>query len=65
LGILRITSGLCGFVTVYYGVALVAWMVSRRHVLVGRLIYAATATVFAVGLSLSSHFVTVLIQPVP
>ncbi|MFO8064339.1 MAG: hypothetical protein ACQETQ_00380 [Spirochaetota bacterium] len=64
LAILRVTSALCGFATVYYAVALVAWMVSRRHILLGRLVYAAVATVFSLLLSFSAHLVTVVIQPV-
>lgn len=64
LGILRVTSGLCAFASLYYGVALGIWMVSRRYLLVGRIVYAIVALTFAVAVSLSSHLVTVLIQPV-
>ena len=65
LGILRVTSALCAFATVYYAGALVVWMISRRHILVGRIIYAVVAVSFAVIATLSSHLVTVIIQPVP
>lgn len=65
LGILRVASALCAFATVYYAVALVIWMISRRHILVGRIIYAVVAVAFAVIATLSSHLVTVIIQPVP
>jgi hypothetical protein len=65
LGILRVSGALCAFATLYYLGALVIWMVSRRHLLFGRLIYAAVAITFAVIITLSSHLVTVLIQPVP
>lgn len=64
LAILRVTSALCGFATVYYGVALIVWMVTRRHILLGRLVYAVIAGVFALLLSLSAHLVSVIIQPV-
>jgi hypothetical protein len=64
LGILRVISGLCAFASLYYGVALVIWMISRRHLLPGRLVYAVAALSFAVTVSLSAHLVTVLIQPV-
>ncbi len=64
LGILRVTSALCAFATVYYAIALVTWMVSRRHILLGRIIYAVVAVTFAVIATLSSHLVTVIIQPV-
>jgi hypothetical protein len=64
LGILRVTSALCGFATLYYAAALVGWMISRRHVLAGRLIYVAVATAFALAVSLGAHLITVLIRPV-
>lgn len=65
LGILRVSSALCAFVTLYYTVALVVWMISRRHLLLARLAYASLALAFALVVTLSSHLVTVLIQPVP
>ncbi|MFP3958726.1 MAG: hypothetical protein ACLFUX_01020 [Spirochaetaceae bacterium] len=64
LAVLRVSSALCAFATIYYGGALVVWMITRRHVLLGRLLYAVAATAFAVLMSLSAHLVTVLIQPV-
>ncbi|MFP4564889.1 MAG: hypothetical protein ACLFNX_00155 [Spirochaetaceae bacterium] len=64
LGILRIVSALCAFATAYYAVALGIWMISRRHLLLGRIVYAVLVVTFAVIATLSSHLVTVLIQPV-
>lgn len=64
LDVLRVSSALCGFATLYYGVMLVVWMVSRRHLLIGRLVYVVFATVFSLAMSLGAHLVTVIIRPV-
>ena len=64
LEILRVAGVLCALSSLYYGGALLAWIVTRRHFLPGRLLYALTAVaVGAAGIAATS-FVSVMASPV-
>ncbi len=63
LDILAVTSLVCAFTGIYYLVALVMWMVRRRHILLLRFFYALAATAVGAVLTLVLSLLEAIAAP--
>ena len=65
LTLLRASGGICAVAALHYTVLLIVWTISRRHLLLGRMIFGVVATLIGLSLWLSVEGLVVFIGPYP
>lgn len=65
LTLLRASGGICAVAALYYTVITAVWSISRRHLLLGRMIFGVVATLVGLSLWLMVEGLVVFIGPYP
>lgn len=63
LSLLSVASTLCVASGICYVVALIIWMIRRRHVMIARFLYGLLAVTVGVGLSVAGGALEALVRP--